>query len=116
MQNFEELSDYDFECLIADLLSADWRVDVDTFPRGRDGGVDLRVLGPTGAPLHLAAGEELVVQCKHRPNAVLSRLRADLRLEAKKPIIDEAARYVLATSARTTSCGINSQPSNGIPS
>src|SRR5947207_14738998 len=53
MQNFEELSDYDFARLVADLLSAHWRVDVDTFPRGRDGGVDLRVLGPTGVPLRL---------------------------------------------------------------
>jgi hypothetical protein len=41
MHNFEELSDYDFERLVADLLSAHWKVDVDTFPRGRDRGVDL---------------------------------------------------------------------------
>jgi broad-specificity NMP kinase len=102
MSGFEELSDYDFEQLVADLLSAEWNVRVENFPRGRDGGVDLRVLGPAGAPLHLAAGDELVVQCKHRPHAVLAGLRSDLRLEAAKPIVDEAARYVLATSARLT--------------
>ena len=102
MRNFEELSDYDFERLVADLLSARWKTDVEIFPRGRDGGVDLRALGPTGAPLHLTAGDELVVQCKHRPNAVLSGLRTDLRAEATRPIVDEAARYVLVTSARLT--------------
>jgi len=48
MQNFERLSHYDFELLVADLLSAEWDVRVESFPAGPDGGVDLRVLGPAG--------------------------------------------------------------------
>jgi hypothetical protein len=107
VQTFEELSDYDFERLVADLLSARWEIDVDTFPRGRDGGVDLRVLGPTGAPLQLGEGDELVIQCKHRPNATIAQLRSDLRQEAGKSIVDSAARYLLVTSARLTRANKN---------
>jgi hypothetical protein len=102
MSSFDELSHYDFEQLIADLLSADWKVDVQIFPSGPDQGADLRVLGPTGGPLHLAASDELVIQCKHRPGATLSQMRSELRAEAARPIVDTAARYVLATSARLT--------------
>jgi hypothetical protein len=82
MQNFERLSHYDFELLVADLLSAEWDVRVGRFPAGPDGGVDLRVLGPAGPPLNLATGDELVVQCKHLPNGVLADLRPALRAEA----------------------------------
>ena len=34
MQNFERLSHYDFELLVADLLSAEWDVRVESFPAG----------------------------------------------------------------------------------
>ncbi len=102
MSSFEELSDYDFELVVADLLSALWKVKVDTFPQGRDGGVDLRVLGPCGRPLELGAGEELVVQCKHRPRDGIARLRGELRREASKSVVESATRYVLVTSARLT--------------
>lgn len=102
MQDFGELSDYDFEQVVADLLGAEWRVRVESFPRGRDGGVDLRVLGPVPGPLGLPAGAELVVQCKHVPGATLSRLRGYLRDEAARKIVGEAYRYVLVTSARLT--------------
>jgi hypothetical protein len=74
MHNFEELSDYDFEQLVADLLSAEWSVRVETFPRGRDGGVDLRVLGPTDAPLSMGAGDELEV-----PDASHKHTRTSVR-------------------------------------
>ncbi|MEU8387690.1 restriction endonuclease [Micromonospora sp. NPDC048843] len=99
---FDNLSDYDFERLVADLLTAEWSARVESFPRGRDGGVDLRVLGPTNAPLGLASGEELVVQCKHHPLASYDEIKGKLAQEAKKAIVDEASRYVLATSARLT--------------
>jgi hypothetical protein len=99
---FENLSDYDFEQLTADLLSAEWQTRVDSFPRGRDGGVDLRVLGPTGGPLALLAGQELIVQCKHRPGSNYSALRGELRSEAQKAVVSDADRYVLVTSARLT--------------
>ncbi|MER5645386.1 restriction endonuclease [Streptosporangium sp. NPDC002524] len=102
MESFEALSDYDFERLVADLLSAHWRVNVATFPRGRDGGVDLSVLGPTDGPINLLSGEELVVQCKHYPLAGMAELRTKLKAEAKKPIVDQVQRYIIATSARLT--------------
>lgn len=102
MQDFGQLSDYDFEQLVADLLSAEWRVHVEYFPRGRDSGVDLRVLGPTPEPLNLPPQRELVVQCKHMPGAGITQLRRPLKEEASKKIVGEAYRYVLVTSARLT--------------
>lgn len=102
MHNLEQLSDYDFEQVVADLLTAEWRVRVESFPRGRDGGVDLRVLGPVSDPLNLPAGNELVVQCKHMPHATIAQLRRPLREEAAKKIVGRAYRYILVTSARLT--------------
>jgi hypothetical protein len=102
MHNLEQLSDYDFEQVVADLLTAEWRVRVETFPRGRDGGVDLRVLGPTPDPLNIPAGKELVVQCKHMPLAGIGQLRRPLKEEAAKKVVNESHRYVLVTSARLT--------------
>ncbi|WP_162881473.1 ATP-binding protein [Micromonospora aurantiaca] len=99
---FENLSDYDFERLVADLLTAEWSTHVESFPRGRDGGVDLRVLGPTDTSLRLASGDELVVQCKHHPLASYDEIKGGLAKEAKKAIVNEASRYLLATSARLT--------------
>ncbi len=102
MQDFGQLSDYDFEQLVADLLGAEWRVRVEYFPRGRDSGVDLRVLGPTPEPLNLPPQRELVVQCKHMPDAGITQLRRPLKEEASKKIASDAYRYVLVTSARLT--------------
>lgn len=102
MQDFAELSDYDFEQVVAGLLAAEWQVRVEFFPRGRDGGVDLRVLGPTSEPLSLPPDAELVVQCKHMAGATLAELRGHLKAEAGRKIVGEAYRYVLVTSARLT--------------
>jgi Restriction endonuclease len=101
-RDFHELSDYDFEQIVGDLLSVHWKVEVQSFPRGPDGGVDLRVRGPTGEPLCLSSGDELVVQCKHRPGSLLSALKSELIDEAVKDIVDKARRYILVTSARAT--------------
>ena len=65
MQDFGQLSDYDFEQLVADLLGAQWGVRVEYFPRGRDSGV------PFGW------------NCNHQHTALyqpeFERQRADLR-------------------------------------
>jgi hypothetical protein len=100
MQDFEELSDYDFEQVVADLLEAEWKVRVERFPKGPDRGTDLRVLGPTGAPLSLTGEEVLIVQCKHRPRSTLAAIRKELEQESRKPAASRATRYVLVTSAR----------------
>ncbi len=102
LENFEKLSDFDFEQVIADLLAAEWDAAVEYFPRGRDGGVDLRVLGPQHGKVELRDGEELVVQCKHRPHANYQALEPDLKKEAGKRIVRTAVRYVVVTSARLT--------------
>jgi hypothetical protein len=49
-----------------------------------------------------STGDELVVQCKHRPGSLLSALKNELIDEAAKDIVDQACRYILVTSARAT--------------
>lgn len=101
MYDFGGLSDYDFELLVADLLRAHWDADVESFPRGRDSGVDLRVIGPH-PHLQLPEGEELVVQCKHYPGGTMASIRSTLKAEATSNAPSSAYRYVIATSARLT--------------
>jgi hypothetical protein len=102
MQDFGQLSDYDFEQLIADLLAAEWGVHVESFPRGPDGGVDLRILGPAPAPLNIPSQRAIFVQCKHMPNASITQLRGHLIKESRRSIVDESYRYIFVTSARLT--------------
>jgi Restriction endonuclease len=102
MQDFGELSEPDFVQLMGELLGAEWKMRLHRFPRGPDGGVDLRGSGPTAAPLHLAEASQLVVQCKHWPRAVLRDLKRELTREAQKDIVKQADRYILVTSARLT--------------
>lgn len=56
MNRFGDLSDYDFELLVADLLAARDGQSYETFPRGPDGGIDVRCRWGRG--WH-------IVQCKH---------------------------------------------------
>ena len=55
--DFSDLSDYDFEVLVRDLLQEELNVRLTTFSPGRDRGIDIRLLS-NGNQLNL------VVQCK----------------------------------------------------
>ncbi len=78
-----------------DLFQAQYGVRLDTFPAGRDGGVDVR--------LHQGGRELFVVQCKHTPGKKFSQIRAQLLGEAKKiGSRFSGQRYFLATSASLT--------------
>jgi hypothetical protein len=91
---FDDLSDYDFELLVADLLGKELSRRFETFPRGRDGGVDLRA--NTGHGYHL-------VQCKHYVHSGFSRLQTAAR--AEHAILAASARpkrYSFVTSRRLT--------------
>jgi hypothetical protein len=77
MRDLTSLSDYEFELLIADLLSAELGKRFETFARGRDHGIDLR---------HIRARSRRVdvVQCKHYQRSTYAQLRAAAREEKAK--------------------------------
>jgi hypothetical protein len=77
VRRYDNFSDHDFELFIADLLGADRGLRYETFPRGRDQGVDLRAIPPRRKRPH-------VVQCKHFVGSSFSTLRAAARKEAAR--------------------------------
>ncbi len=102
-RNYAELSSYDFEHLVRDLLQAEWKVRLETFPPGPDGGVDVRGLRSASGEAQLTS-----VQCKHSPNKTWSDIKANLSLEATKLRgRTDLGQYWLATSADLTAYAKN---------
>jgi Restriction endonuclease len=95
--DFEQLSPYDFELVVRDLLRAEWHVQLETFTHGRDRGMDIRYLGAPEGQL------DRIVQCKKfKPDAYV-RLRRELKqVEVPKIRALAPGRYVLATSVELT--------------
>ncbi|GLZ33936.1 hypothetical protein Lesp02_61240 [Lentzea sp. NBRC 105346] len=91
-RNYQELSPYDFECLIRDLLGAEWKQRLESFPAGADGGIDVRLL-------RTEKKVEIVVQCKHSPGKSWSGISSSLAREASKIRDKRWGEYWLATSA-----------------
>lgn len=91
---FESLSDYDFECLVRDLLQAELGIRLESFSQGRDGGIDLRYSG--------SKGKGLVVQCKHYLKTGYSGLKSAVRREVEKVAELAPRRYLLVTSVSLT--------------
>ncbi len=97
-RNYAELSSYDFEHLVRDLLQVDWAVRLETFPPGADGGVDIRGLRSAAGAAHLTT-----IQCKHSPNKTWSQVKANLTSEAHKLRgRKDLGKYWVATSAELT--------------
>jgi hypothetical protein len=96
MGRFDDLSDLDFEELVADLFSVHLRKDFRSFARGPDKGVDLRARA-RGDRWH-------IIQCKHFANSSFSQLKAAAAKEAAR--LGEAplrmASYRFVTSRRLT--------------
>jgi len=90
--DFRSLSSYDFEILTRDLLQERLKVRLESFSRGRDGGVDFRFQNRKG---------NLVVQCKHYDDydELYRILKRD---EAPKVHRICPSRYVLAISTSLT--------------
>jgi hypothetical protein len=74
MAQFDDLSDYDFELLAADLLGRELGRRFETFSRGPDGGIDLRA--------HIGRGFHYA-QCKHYALSGFARLRSAAEKERK---------------------------------
>ncbi|MFF1530382.1 restriction endonuclease [Cellulomonas sp. NPDC058312] len=90
------LSPHDFEVLCQDLLNAAWGLSLEGFTKGRDGGVDLRLLKPETGQI------DLVVQCKHYLATGYSGLKSRVKNEADTAATVGASRYVLATTVSMT--------------
>lgn len=87
MRNFAVLSDFEFEALIADLLSADLGTAVERFARGQDGGVDLRWAQGVG-----------VAQCKHYTRSTFAQLMSAARQECSNLEVLSPKDYRFITS------------------
>jgi hypothetical protein len=74
---WDNLSDYEFEGLVGDLLGAELGVRFERFTRGRDGGIDLRHI-----PTRSARPD--IVQAKHYKGSTLSSLRTAVKNEARR--------------------------------
>jgi hypothetical protein len=95
MSALENLSDVEFESLVADLLRAGTGIGARVFQRAADGGVDLRY----------ADGDVVdITQCKHYVNSSFSQLLAAAKRE--KTNVDDLAptptRYRFVTSRKLT--------------
>ncbi|MEV4251959.1 hypothetical protein AB0J52_02185 [Spirillospora sp. NPDC049652] len=105
MTNWEALSDLDAEVLVRDLLSVEWKVHVETFRKGPDQGIDLRVFGPSEPPLNLSSADRVIGQVKHYPNASTSQLKAAFKKEAARNIRNSCTRYIVVTTAKMSPAG-----------
>jgi Restriction endonuclease len=97
--DFTRLSAFDFEELVADLLRAEWKSDLEIFTPGPDAGIDLRAFSDSK--------KETLVQCKHFPQTTFSKLLAHLKKE-ELPKVRRLApqRYVVATSLGLTPANV----------
>jgi hypothetical protein len=90
--DFTTLSPSDFEELIADLLSKEWKTRLEIFKAGKDGGIDLlNSRTPAGDP-------HTIVQCKRYGVEKFGQLFASMVKERAKLDKLKPKRYVLVTS------------------
>lgn len=92
--DFKELSSYDFELLIRDLLQEEYDVTIESFKSGRDNGIDLRYAKDEK--------DSFIVQCKHYANSTYNDLKTTVKKEAEKLKNIDCKRYILVTSQSLT--------------
>lgn len=90
--DFQSLSSYEFELLSRDLLQQDLQIRLESFSKGRDGGVDFRYRNHIG---------DLVVQCKHYSDYD-ELFRVLKRDEVQKVNRLRPGRYILTLSTPLT--------------
>jgi hypothetical protein len=101
--NYSNLSAYDFELLIRDLINASEGLHLRAFTPGRDKGIDLRGW-QTGRRKPL-----VIVQCKHMLGSTYSSLLSSVKKEKVKidSLTRKPVRYVLATTQALTAANID---------
>ncbi|MEZ5079567.1 MAG: restriction endonuclease [Thermoleophilia bacterium] len=93
MRAYFNLTDVEFEALVADLFGALESCSFERFTRGRDGGIDLRHIATNG-DVHL-------IQCKHYPSGSFATLKSAVSKEAHKlslPSAPASTTYRLVSS------------------
>lgn len=91
--SFTNLSHADFEDLSRDLVGQDLGLRFEGFGPGPDGGIDGR---------HAAAGDKVILQCKHYAGSTFSVLSAAIRKERHSIDVLNPTRYILTTSRALT--------------
>jgi hypothetical protein len=91
--SFTTLSGDEFERLVADLLSAEYHVNIERFTRGKDGGIDGRFYSD---------GAEVILQAKHWRESGFKALNSHMKKELLKVKRLAPKRYLLATSVGLT--------------
>ncbi len=87
--DFHELDDRTFECFVRDLLQMENKVYFESFPKGKDAGIDLRYNN----------GDQLwIVQCKHYYKSDFNKLKTALTKELDKIAKHKPSKYIVATS------------------
>jgi hypothetical protein len=101
--NFDNLSPYDFELLIRDLLQSAEGMKLRSFAPGRDRGIDLR--GWESRKPQRA----IIVQCKHMAHSTWANIRASIEKEKVKldRLRRKPGRYILAVSKALTAQNID---------
>lgn len=101
--NFSNLSPYDFELLIRDLLESSEKLRLRAFAQGRDRGIDLRGW-ETRRPVR-----SVIIQCKHMTQSSFASIRA--KVEKEKLKLDQLKkkpdRYILACSKPLTPSNVD---------
>lgn len=88
--SFESLAPYDLEILAQDLLSEKLNVKFESYPIGRDSGIDLRYSEKLE--------NTIIVQCKHYRGSKYTDLEKTLREEIVKIEKIKPKRYILVTT------------------
>lgn len=94
-RNYDDLSPFDFECLVRDLFNAKFETSsFEVFSPGPDGGVDVRLLR--------SAADDVYIQCKHYARSHFSKLYKEVEREAKRVGGKLTGEYWLVTSMGLT--------------
>jgi len=101
--NFDNLSPYDFELLMRDLLQSAEGISFRSFAPGRDRGIDLRGWESRKPP------RAVIAQCKHMAHSSWANIRTNVKKEKAKldRLKQKPSRYILAITKSLTASNID---------
>lgn len=93
MYDLSNLNDYEFELLCKDIMQKKLGVPLHTFPRGKDGGID--ICDAEVRPI-------VIIQAKHYLKSSVSQLISSLKKEVSKVETKRPQKYYVCTSLELT--------------